>query len=202
MALLGLVPVAGAAVAPTGGGLKATRALVARLTTAGRGEAAVTLTRFDPMGGPEQVERGRLALEPPDRVRLDFTGSGERLAVRGDGGEWVQPATRQMLRLKREQTALAAGLWAMFLRGGNEHFVERAAGQRRFVLVARKPKDGLPDRITVVVDARGLPVALGLVDATGDSVRYAFRAWRFSRAAGARAFVLQTPPGYAVIDLP
>jgi hypothetical protein len=40
------------------------------------------------------------------------------------------------------------------------------------------------------------------VDATGDGVRYAFKAWRFSRVAGVRAFVLRPPAGYTVIDLP
>ncbi|MEK7824298.1 MAG: hypothetical protein AAB290_04565 [Candidatus Eisenbacteria bacterium] len=187
---------------PPTGGLAATRTLVARLAAAGRGETAVTLTRSDPMGGPAQVERGRLALEPPDRVRLDFPGSGERIAVRGDGGEWVQPAARQMVRLKREQTARVAGLWEVFLRGGNERFAERVAGERRFVLEARESEEGLPERITVFLDARGLPVALEMDDWAGGGVRYAFKAWRFSRPSGARAFVLRPPSGFTVVDLP
>jgi outer membrane lipoprotein-sorting protein len=187
---------------PAHGGLAATRALVARLASAGRGEAAVTLTRSDPMGGPAQVERGRLALEPPDRARLDFPGSGERIAMRGDGGEWVQPATRQMVRLNRAQTASVAGLWELFLHGGNDRFTERAAGKRRFVLEALEPGDGLPERITVRLDTRGLPVALETDDAAGVGVRYAFGVWRFSRASGAPAFVLRPPAGFAVVDLP
>ena len=199
--VLALTLAGGAEGTRTSAGLVATRALVARLTAAGRGEAVVTLTQSDPMGGPARIERGRLALEPPDRVRLEFPGSGERIAVRGDGGEWVQPAARQMVRLKREQTSLAAGLWAVFLRGGNERFTERAAGGRRFVLEARAPEDGPPERITVVVDARGLPVSLEMEDPTGAGVRYAFRTWRFTRAAGIRAFVLKPPPGFTVIDL-
>jgi len=162
----------------------------------------VTLTRSDPMGGPAQVMRGRLALEPPDRVRLDFPATGERIAVRGDGGEWVQPAARQMVRLKPEQTDLAAGLWEVFLRGGNDRFAERAVGARRFVLEARTQEEGLPGKIQVVLDARGLPATLEMDDPSGGDVRYAFRGWRFTRASGVRAFALRAPAGYTVVDLP
>lgn len=208
---LGLAAAGGADGPPVGaapgatrakGGLVATRTLVARLAAVGRGEAALTLTRHDPMGGPALIVRGRLALEPPDRVRLDFPTTGERIAVRREGGEWIQPAARQMVRLKPEQTDLAAGLWEVFLSGGNEHFTERRVGGGRFVLEARAPEEGLPGSIHVALDARGLPAALEMTDASGDSVRYAFRAWRFTRASGAEAFVLQPPPGYAVVDLP
>jgi hypothetical protein len=199
---LALAAAGRADVPPVHGGLAATRVLVARLAAAGRGEAAVTLTRSDPMGGPAQVERGRIALEPPDRVRLDFPGSGERIAVRGDGGEWVQPAPRQMVRLKRAQIAWVAGLWEVFLRGGNNRLAERAGGARRFVLEPLEPDEGLPERITLHLDTHGLPVALEMDEAAGGGVRYTFKAWRFSRPAGERAFVLKPPPGFAVVDLP
>ena len=183
-------------------GLAATRMLVARLAAAGRGEAAVTLTQPDPMGGPARVERGRLALEPPACVRLDFPRTGERFATRADGGEWVQPAARQMVKLNREQTAVVSGLWAMFLGGGGGRFVERPDGARRFMLQAREAKDGLPDRITVLLDARGLPASLEMDDGQGGMVRYAFKRWRFSRASGVGAFTLRPPSGFTVIDLP
>mgnify|MGYP001195749181 CR=1 FL=1 len=81
---------------PTPATLASTRTLVAKLAGSGRGEARVTVSRGDPLGGPDRVDEGRLALEPPDRVRLDFGATGERIALRGDGGEWVQPATRPL----------------------------------------------------------------------------------------------------------
>jgi outer membrane lipoprotein-sorting protein len=174
---------------------------MARLAGAGRGEAAVTLTRSDPMGGPARIERGRLALEPPDRLRLDFTPSGERIAVRGDGGEWVQPRARQMLRLRAEQVNQAAALWSVFLRGGRDDFSERSLGNGRFELEARDSESVLPERIALRLDSRGLPVRVELDDA-GDQVRYDFSGWRFTRPAGAPAFVLRAPKGYAVVDLP
>jgi len=200
---LALATSASAAGTPKASGLVATRALVARLTATGRGEAAVTLTRTDPLGGPPKVDKGRLALEPPARVRLDFAASGERVAMRAEGGEWIQPATQQMLRLTRERTEAAAGLWQVLLRGGEERFSERSSGARRRVLTARSDGgSGLPDRITVDLDARGLPAAIEMDDGSGGATRYAFRGWRFSRPKGDRAFTLEPPRGYAVIDMP
>jgi len=120
----------------TAPGLASTRTLVARLR-AGRGEAAVTVTRGDPLGGPDRVDQGQVALEPPDRVRLDFAKTGERIALRGDGGEWVQPAAKQLVRIRREQAGLATWLWEVFLAGGSEAFAERSSGERRFTLEPR-----------------------------------------------------------------
>src|SRR6185503_16810652 len=124
--------------------LQATRALVARLAATGRGEAAITVSIADLMGGADRVDRGRLALEPPDRARLDFA-TGEKLAVRGDGGEWVQPAARQVIRMTRDQVGLAAWLWETFMKGGQSAFTERALGGRRFLLTPRADAVGLPE---------------------------------------------------------
>ena len=206
LAALVLATSASAAAAPyrpASRGLDATRVLVARLAARGRGEAAVTLTRTDPLGGPPQVEQGRLALEPPARARLDFPASGERVAVRAGGGEWIQPAAHQLVRLTRARSETAAGLWQVLLRGGEERFRERSSGARRRVLEA-KPEggEGLPDRITVDLDPQGLPAALELDDGSGSTVRYQFRGWRFSGPQGDRAFTLVPPRGYAVIDMP
>ncbi len=180
------------------GGLAVTRALRARLAATGRATAAVTVTLPDPLGGRARVERGRLALEPPDRLRLDFPASGERIAVRGEGGEWVQPATRQLVRIRREQAALAGWLWDVFLRGGADRFDELTVGGKTR-LRSRDAKEGLPD-LLVILDARGLPAQLEIVEPAG--ARYDFRGWRFSRPQGGRSFVLAPPAGYTVVDLP
>lgn len=183
-------------------GLRATRALVAKLAASGRGETAVTVTVADLMGGPDRVERGRLALEPPDRARLDLPVSGEKLAVRGDGGEWVQPSARQLIRLTREQAGLAAWLWGALLEGGRGDFIERATGERTFVLEPRDPESGLPERVTVTLDASGLPASVEFEEAGGGATRYRFDGWRFRSARGASAFRLTAPSGYHVVDLP
>jgi outer membrane lipoprotein-sorting protein len=187
--------------------LAATRTLAARLAHSGRGEAPVAVSRSDPMGGPDREDKGQLVLEPPDRVRLDFAKTGERIALRGDGGEWVQPAAKQMVRISREQAGLAAWLWEVFLAGGGDAFSEqasgeRSSGERRYTLEPRDREAGLPARITITLDAHGLPAEVRFVESEGVEIRYHFKSWSFRAARGARAFALTAPHGYAVVDLP
>lgn len=201
---LALVLAAGARgdTSPAGGQLAATRALVAKLSALGRGEASITVTQSDPMGGPDQVQTGRLALEPPDRVRLDFPATGERVALRGEAGEWIQPQADQMVRLGREQAEMAAWLWEVLMKGGTGGFRERPAGPRRHALVPRDPEAGLPESITVELDARGLPARIEFAELPGASTRYRFRDWRFMRPRGPAAFTLTAPRGYTVVEVP
>lgn len=182
--------------------LAATRTLAAKLAHSGRGEAAVTVARSDPMGGPDREDKGQLVLEPPDRVRLDFGQTGERIALRGDGGEWVQPASKQMVKIRREQAGLAAWLWEVFLQGGGDAFGEHASGERRYTLEPRDRDSGLPGKITITLDPRGLPSEVRFVESEGVEIRYRFRSWSFRAAKGAKAFTLTAPRGYAVVDLP
>lgn len=191
-----------AATPPAGGGLAATRALVAKLSRAGRGEASVTVSVTDPMGGPDLVQAGRLALEPPDRARLDFAASGERVALRGQAGEWIQPHTRQMVRLGPEQAGMAAWLWDILIRGGTGGFSERATGARRHALTPLDRDGGLPEGILVEIDAQGLPALIEFAESPGVTTRYRFKGWRFTRARGPSAFTLTAPRGYAVVELP
>ncbi len=66
----------------------------------GTGRAEVTLRYALPAapGARARVVYGSLALEPPDRVRLDVPASGERIVADASGGAWLQPATKQLLR--------------------------------------------------------------------------------------------------------
>jgi hypothetical protein len=192
--------------------LHSTRALVGKLAKSGRGEVPVTVSRADPLGGPDHVDEGRLSLEPPDRVRLDFATTGERIALRGDGGEWVQPQTRQMVKIRRDQAGLATWLWEVFLAGGADAFVEQAAGPeaagkpapggKRFMLEPRDRNAGLPGKITIQTDSNGLPSEVRFTDPDGAETRYRFRGWSFRAAKGAKAFTLSAPHGYATVDLP
>ncbi len=183
-------------------GLAATRSLVAKLSALGRGEASITVTLTDPMGGPDVVQAGRLALEPPDRVRLDFPASGERIALRGEAGEWIQPQAQQMVRLGREQAGMAAWLWEILMQGGTGGFSERSTGTRRYALEPRDRDAGLPEGISVKLDARGLPVAIEFAQSPGVSTRYRFKGWRFMRPRGTAGFTLSAPRGYAVVEVP
>jgi len=195
-------PAAPSGARPASPALAATRALVAKLAGAGRGEAPVIVSQSDPMGGPGREDRARLVLEPPDRVRLDFSRTGERIALRGDGGEWVQPAAKQLVRIRREQAGLAAWLWEVFLKGGGDAFAERASGERRYTLEPRDREAGLPARITVVLDPVRLPAEVRFAESDGVEIRYRFQSWSFRSAKGPRAFTLTAPHGYAVVDLP
>lgn len=199
---LALPPAVRAATPPAAGGLVSTRTLVAKLSALGRGEASITVTMSDPMGGPDHVQTGRLALEPPDRVRLDFAATGERIALRGEAGEWIQPAARQMVRLGREQADMAAWLWEILMQGGTGGFTERSTGARRHALAPLDRDAGLPESITVELDARGLPVRIEFAESPGVTTRYRFRGWRFMRPRGAAGFTLSAPRGYAVVAVP
>ena len=135
-------------------------------------------------------------------MRLDFAATGERIAIRADGGEWIQPQARQMVRLAREQAAMATWLWEILLKGGTAGFTERASGPRRFALEPIERDSGLPQGITVVLDARGLPAQIEFAEEGGAGTRYRFQAWRFVRSRGPRSFTLTAPRGYAIVDLP
>jgi hypothetical protein len=183
-----------------GNGPVATQRLAARLKSAGRAEANLIQTV---LAGGETLrsDRGRVALETPDRMRLDFTKSGEKLTVRGDGGEWLQPAARQLLVLRAEQALAAMGLGQVLLGGRDGAFVERALGGGRYRLVARSADPGMPDSILVRLGPDRLPRR---IEAWIGDQRFvlALSGWTFSRPRGREAFTLRAPPGYAVLQAP
>jgi hypothetical protein len=191
-----------AAPAPT-----STRAIIARLHASGRAEASFRMRADDPLGGAPLAQPGTLALER-DGVRLEFAASGERMTLRGDGGEWLQPEARQLIRLRPEHSASVARIWDLLIGNGTRWFAERALGARRFVLTPRAPvpgesaPDDLPDSVWVNVDARGLPARLELRNGDGGRIRFDVSGWRFARARGRSDFVLSAPPGYADVPLP
>jgi hypothetical protein len=177
----------------------ATRGLSERLQRHGRADARLTQTVVA-AGETLRSDRGRLALEPPDRLRLDFT-SGERVTLRGDGGEWLQPQLEQLLVFRPEQSQTVVGLWRAFLGGGGSAYGERALGSRRYRLVAREPAAGEPDSLEVTLGRDGLPAR---VEAWAGDQRWvlALRGWAFARPRGAEAFRLRAPAGYSVFEWP
>ncbi len=122
-----------AAAAAGGEALRSTRGLLARLKAAGRAEARVTTTVQDPIAGHAQTTTGRLALELPRHARLDFAG-GESLTLRDDGGDWLQPRARQLVR-SGPRSAEAVMRWSALL-------------QRVWL-----GKDGLPARLELATAA-------------------------------------------------
>ncbi len=181
--------------------LESTRALLARLRAAGRAEAAIETTVEDLLGDRPRTVRGRLALELPHRARLDFRG-GESLTLREDGGDWLQPGTRQLLR-SGPRSAEGAMRWsAVLLESGPERIRERRLGGGGFELTPSGADSALGERQRVWLGANGLPVRLEAVTAGGERRTYRLSGWRFGRARGRSAFVLRAPAGYEVVDLP
>jgi len=176
----------------------ATRSLVARLKASGRAEVRVSVSS---PGSDDPPSRGSLILEPPDRVRLDFPATGERIALRVDGGEWLQPAARQIVVLKAGHLEAVRGLWGLFLHPEEARFDERRGAPRRFVLTRRADEAELPDSVTILLGSDGLPRRLEVAVGEDRQV-YELSGWRFLAPRGAASFKLRAPPGFAVVEMP
>jgi outer membrane lipoprotein-sorting protein len=176
------------------------RVFAQRLAKAGRAEAPITRRFEDPFTGKPVAMRGRLALEPPDRARIDFEETGERVTLRADGGEWLQPQLGQMLRFDGARTMAALRWWAVFGRVTGLGFTARRIGPREWILTMAEA--GAPaDSARVTLDAAGLPAVVEISEEAGGQVRYEIGAWRFTSARGRGAFEIQLPKGYEVFDL-
>jgi hypothetical protein len=187
----------GAAPAAGPRGPVATRVLLARLRATGRAEATLRVGRPDALGPGRVTIAGTLALEPPRSARLDFA-DGERLTLRADGGDWLQPATRQLVRAGAARAAGLLAWWAALLDPSGAGLVERKLGPRRYALA--HPGAGA-DQV-VELGADGLPRLIRVDAGGGEPVEYRVTRWRFVKARGHDAFVLRPPPGYEVVDLP
>lgn len=180
----------------------ASGALLARLRAAGRAEALVRVRRADPLSGRTVERAGRLALELPRHARLDFD-DGERLTLRPDGGDWLQPALRQLLRAGPRGAGGALRWWGALLDPAGAGLEERRTGERSFALRVRGAAAGGPAGVErLELDGRGLPARLVIEGADGGRLEYRMTRWRFGGARGARDFTLAAPAGYDVVALP
>ncbi len=193
---------AGAAARDAAASLSSARVIALRLRASGRAVASLERRAEDPVSGRTRVIRGRLALEPPDRALLEFPDTGERIALRGDGGEWLQPALSQLLRLGPRNAAAGMRWWALLLPGGAARFGERAISARRYAVISPAGGEFGADTAWVSLDPRGLPSRLEFGDATGGRVTYRFSGWRFERPLGRMGFVLEAPKDCSIVDLP
>jgi outer membrane lipoprotein-sorting protein len=185
--------------------LESTRALASGLARTGRAEATLSWTVVGPPGSPARSMRGTLAVEPPDLARLDVAGSGERVTLRADGGEWLQPELKQFVRLTPRHSVAAMRWWRLLAgstSAGAGGYDERklAPGHYRLLVPATPAADA--DSADVWLDAGGLPARLTLADGMGGESGYRLSGWRFTRAKGATAFRLTAPPGVETVELP
>jgi len=193
VAMMALAPAARAATAPT-----SARPLIDRMTKAGRAEARVVLT-VSSAGDSASSRRATLALEPPDRLRLDYAVDGERLTARGDGGEWLQPELRQMLTMSAAQARQAAALWDV-VRSRGSSFTERRLGTRRWRLTMTDP-GAESESLVVTVGPDRLP---SRIETQVGDLHWTIRlsGWRFTAPQGREGFVLHAPAGYEVMAMP
>jgi hypothetical protein len=191
----------GAAMATARPAFNSTRTLLARIRAAGRAEATVETAVEDPLSGKARTVRGRLALELPHFARLELP-EGETLTLREDGGDWLQPRNRQLVRSGPSSAAPALRWSALLLESGSADILERALGARGYELVATGADSASAERQRVWLGAQGYPVRLEIVNPGGERRVYRLSGWRFARARGRAAFVLRAPPGFEAVDLP
>jgi outer membrane lipoprotein-sorting protein len=195
--LLGAAARAGAAP------LETTRALAAGLARTGRAEATLSWSVIGPPGSATQSLHGSLAVEPPDRARLDVSGTGERITLRADGGEWLQPELKQFVKLTPRHS-VAAMRWWRLLAGSTAAGLasERKLAAAHFRLLIMATPEAAADSADVWLDAHGLPAKLVLADGMGGQSSYKLSGWRFTHAKGVAAFRLEAPPGMETVELP
>ncbi|MCE9627434.1 MAG: hypothetical protein K8R56_05920 [Candidatus Eisenbacteria bacterium] len=180
--------------------LESTHALLASLARSGRAEAMLSWSVPGPPGALSETMTGALALEPPDLARLDVRGTGERITLRGEGGEWSQPAMKQFIKLTPRHSVAAMRWWRLFVSGTGA--TERKLAARRYRLTIDGTPQAAADSADVWLDARGLPSRLELADGMGGKQVYRLAAWRFAKPKGAAAFKLSPPPGFEVVEMP
>ncbi len=176
-----------------------TRVLLDKLRAAGRAEVTVRLQRHDPVTGRTVVLGGRLALELPRLARLDLE-DGERLTLREDGGDWLQPATRQLVRAGARTTSGLLAWCGALLEPGERGIVERKLGPREYSLTPADAAEALPQRLELGSDR--LPRRVVVALSADETIEYRLSRWRFVRGRGRSDFVLEAPPGIEVVEMP
>ena len=182
------------------GALESTRALAAGLKRTGRAEVTLAWEVAGMTGGAPQRMRGALAVEPPDLARLDVAGTGERITLREDGGEWLQPAVHQLVILKPRHSVGAMRWWRLL--AGGTGASERKLGAGRYRLVVASSPTADADSADVSLGSGGLPERLELDDGAGGHLVYRLSGWKFTPARGATAFRIVAPPGTETVELP
>ena len=190
--------------------LESTRALAAGLQRAGRAEATLTWRVMGPPGSAPRALRGVLAVEPPSSARLDIAATGERITLREDGGEWLQPRLQQFVKLTPRHSVAAMRWWRLFAGAGSRPDAspgrvapaERRVGPRHYRLVLPATPYAEADSADIWLDPRGLPSRLELADGMGGRSGYRLSGWRFVHTRGVAAFRLTAPPGVETVELP
>lgn len=179
---------------------RSSAALTRLLGPGGRAEATLRYAVPSATGAP-RVVHATLALEPPAFARLDVPSTGEKLVARADGGEWLQPSLRQLVRFPARQAAPALRWWRVLL-ASDRSVRERAVGDARYVVTLLSEHGAPEDSAEVWLDTKGLPTRLVVPAGDPDAAVYRLHNWRFLRARGAAGFRLTAPAGFESVELP
>lgn len=153
----------------------------------------------DAFSGRALSTRGRLTLETPNRSRLEFPATGERITLRDDGGEWLQPKLRQLVVFGPERARGARRWWQLLIDGVAPGVEVQSRGAR--VLLLRSSGGAGPDSARLELDSAGLPARLVVPD--GETrVEYRFKRWSFGAARGVTAFRQRAPAEFERIEMP
>jgi chaperone LolA len=154
--------------------------------------------------GREIVERGRLSLKPPGRMRFDYV-SPEKKTFVSDGATsyFYVPEDHQVIvqSLKGERGVLLA------LLAGREGILDRfepalEAGEgapRRLRLTPRKADPDV-DSVVVEVDPTSLVRRIEILDAQGDKTEFRFDEIRENSGVPDATFRFTPPKGVEVIE--
>ncbi|MBI1799535.1 MAG: hypothetical protein HYR73_07575 [Candidatus Eisenbacteria bacterium] len=169
-----------------------------RVSASGRAEVRLERRFSDPEG--ERRVRGRVILEPPGFAKLEFDATGEKITLRPDGGEWLQPALRQCVRMGPDRSRAALSWWELLLGRERGRFRERRLPDGR-LLIVRGEGEGVADSAWVTLEG-DLPARLEVAEEAGGRSLYRLSSWRFSHARGRADFMLSVPRGWEDVSLP
>jgi outer membrane lipoprotein carrier protein len=187
----------------------AARSLEARLNAVRALSARFTQTLESAALPSAQVEKGRVYLQRPGRMRWEYDDPPGKLAVADGERSWLYlPEDRQVLvaplpdarhdqgigLLLRERLDLLAEFepdWGPAPEGG---------GAPSLLLRPRAPQASF-DRLVVDLDATNFPIRLTVVDPLGGSVTYRLMGLRFADRLDEDLFRFAPPPGLSVQEL-
>jgi outer membrane lipoprotein-sorting protein len=135
---------------------------------------------YTPEGFTEGTsDRGRLTLEPPARLRFDYTSGSPRVfATDGSVGRLVDPVAGSCDALRLEIGAWGRLPLAAVLDppAARRAFTVEQSGQA-LRLTPREPSPELAE-ITVTFNGKGMPESVTVRDAAGNRNRFDFSRWK------------------------
>jgi hypothetical protein len=113
----------------------------------------------------------------------------------------LQPKLHQLVRAGPRSAAAGLRWWGMLADAGAP-VREKPLGRGRFALVPATGDSSAIGEARLTLDASGMPARLEVVEAGAPGRVFRLAHWKSARPRGARAFHLEPPRGYDVVELP